>query len=204
MKPAFAVLLALAAARCAHASSVYAYVPASRQEQDIGTIAIPEAPVDGDIVVVGKVSVTGSQAPGPHPIYAVEIGDASSGEQPAPAPTQAGVPEGALWPDAAGHFPAASHPRGKGAEGDDEANPWVPRGGPRSAPVEAVFGCGAVIVGGEAGPVALVNGRAVKKGDAVGSFRVACVAREGAVLERTGALFVIPLGRVATVTLRSR
>ena len=204
MRPPVAVLLALAAARCAHAASAYAYVPASRLDREIGAIAIAEAPIDGDIVLVGRIPSTVIPVAAPHPVISFGIGDSPKPEQSLPAPSQAGVPKGALWPDSAGHFPAPSHPRGKDAADVEEANPWVPRGGPRVAPVEAVFGCGGVIMGGEAGPVALVNGRAVKMGDAVGSFRVACVVREGSVLERAGALFVIPLGRVATLTLRSR
>jgi hypothetical protein len=203
MRAPFAILFALAAARCARADSAYAYVPASSQDRDIGTITLREPPAERDIVLVGKALGTVVPAAGPLPVFSVEIAGGSSGEKPAPAPTPMAVPKGAIWPDSSGHFPAAAHPRGKDAVGD-EANPWVPRGGPGGATVEAVIGCGGVIIGGEAGPVALVNGLAVKGGDTVGGFRVACVAREGAVLERAGALFVVPLGRVVTVTLQSR
>jgi hypothetical protein len=41
----------------------------------------------------------------------------------------------------------------------------------------------------------------VKRGDLLGRFTVAAVARVGVVVERSGALYVVPLGRTAAVAL---
>jgi hypothetical protein len=71
---------------------------------------------------------------------------------------------------------------------------------PKPAGNDIVFACGGIVVGGEGGPVALLNGSVVKKGDALGKFRVAGVLSGSVLLGKGGILFVIPLGKSITVS----
>jgi hypothetical protein len=79
-------------------------------------------------------------------------------------------------------------------------NPWEVRIRPKSAGKDAVFLCGGIVSGGDGGPVAFLNGRVVRKGDAVGKFSVARVLASGVLLEVDGSYYVVPCGRRTTIT----
>jgi hypothetical protein len=72
----------------------------------------------------------------------------------------------------------------------------------KSSSEDSVFLCGGFVVGGEGGPVAILNGRLVKRGSTLGGFAVSGISAVGVVLERNGSFFVLPFGRrtsIATV-----
>jgi hypothetical protein len=202
MRTLGAWVVALGIAPGAFAAPGYAYVPASLETHVLGFLSIPEAPSEHEIVFVGTPKAP-PPAIAPRRVFAFGIAaHAERDAEPnaAPKPERSGVPSRAQWPDAGGHIVVAD-PRGSDPAGEGGANPWVSRERTRHAPHSLTFTCGGIIIGGDLGPIALVNGRIVKRGDTLGSFSVAGVSREGAVLEWGGSLYVIPMGRVTTVTL---
>ena len=79
-------------------------------------------------------------------------------------------------------------------------NPWDMRGHPRPAVSETLFLCGGIVAGGAGGPVGLLNGRVVKRGDSLGAFSVAGILSSGVLLERGGTFFVAPLGKRTVIS----
>jgi hypothetical protein len=108
------------------------------------------------------------------------------------------IPRSAQWPDAAGRIEAEDPAAGAASI----PNPWEARARPRRTGVDMAFACGGTIIGGEAGPTAIVNGRIVRRGDPLGGFQVSLVYEGGAVLERRGAYVVLPRGRTTTISMR--
>jgi hypothetical protein len=66
--------------------------------------------------------------------------------------------------------------------------------------MDTVFLCGGIVAGGDAGPIAILNGHVVRQGDAMGRFGVYRVFAAGVVLERNGTFYVIPRGTRTTIT----
>jgi hypothetical protein len=106
---------------------------------------------------------------------------------------------GARWPDAQGRI--FVDPSGQGIEAAPAGlrNPWEIRTLQRAVGKDIEFDCGGIIAGGEGGPVAILNGRIVRKGDSVGEFAVAGVLSNGVLLVRSASYFVIPRGQRTTV-----
>jgi hypothetical protein len=197
------LLVALSAAAQAQCEPAWAYVPSSLETRGLGTIAVPYAPTEAAVTLVGTHPEGAVAAVPLGRVYAVDIDShqavyTDTGPQ-ATAPGSA-VPEGALWPDASGRIVAiVSDPAGP-SRASGIRNPWEVRVRPRPAGNDTVFACGGIVVGGEGGPVALLNGSVVKKGDALGKFRVAGVLSGSVLLGKGGILFVIPLGKSITVS----
>jgi hypothetical protein len=199
------VLLAVALSVAARALGdvAWAYVPSSLEARKLEAIAVPNAPTEAAVTLVGTHPASGEPAGGLGRVYAVDIDSHQATDndtRPQAASPGSAVPEGALWPDASGRIIAtvsdpSGPPRASGIR-----NPWEVRIRPRPAGNDTVFACGGIVVGGEDGPVALLNGSVVKKGDSLGKFRVALVLSGSVLLGRGGILFVIPLGKSITVS----
>ena len=195
-----AVLLGISQKRSCGSNEAYGYVPASPASRILGTLEIPRSASEGDVVLLGDAAAR----PAPHPVHApvIAFGITDPGEAAPPSSTPSGVPAGTLWPDPEGRI-GVPGPEVRSVGQAQPPNPFVPRGRHRPAPLEAVFACEGVIVGGDRGPVAFVNGRAVRTGDLLGSFRVRCVVREGVVVEALGSLAILPVARTARLILPS-
>jgi hypothetical protein len=111
------------------------------------------------------------------------------------------IPAGALWPDSSGRIIAAARESGGATKSPGIRNPWELRVHPKSAGNDTVFFCGGIISGGGAVTIAILNGRIVRKGDALGRFSVARILSAGILLESSDSLFVLPMGRRTTVTI---
>ncbi len=195
MKPATAVLLLLApAARLMSGASSEAPIPAAR-------VPGPSNPESfGMITVVGSTMEEGARDGAPPRVFAVEVADMRAEVAAAAGVTEHEIPRNVRWPDAHDRIEAglAGDAAGRGAPG--ARNPWEVRPRPKGTAAETVLFCGGVIEGDGVDPVAILNGRVVRRGDAVGAFSVEGVAATGVVLERNGAFFMIPLGRRTTLS----
>lgn len=185
-----------------------AYVPASLQSRQLGTLEVPDPPSEGVVRLVGP-SPAGTLPPKePRRVMRIELPAADPVDASQLACTPAGVPKipgNARWPDASGRIEVGGLPAGEPERDAGARNPWELRIRPRRSASNTVFTCGAIIVGGLGGPVAIVNGRIVRGGDVLGRFSVACIARDAAVLELDGSEFVVPRGKTTTIaTLESR
>ena len=193
-----ALLLGVSLRFARGADAAYAFVPAAAASSSAGALEIPRAASEGDVVLVGHPDIRPAQDSVRPRVIAFGIGE-TLGEAGHPAPA-AGAPPGTLWPDPSGRV-SVPRPEAQADSEGDSPNPFLPRGRHRPAPSEAVFACGGVIVGGDAGPLAFMNRRTVRAGDVLGSFRVRSVVREGVVLEVQGSLVMVPVARSARLVL---
>ena len=198
MRPANLLLLwcALTPAR---ADSGWAYVPASRDAHASQVFAaqLPQEEED-PVRLVGAGAPRAPAGAEPRPVVAVELAGAVEDRDcglRAAEPAADAIPEGARWPDADGAIETGEPAPGNAQEKPAIRNPWEVRVRAKTVASAAAFLYGGIIDGGEGGPVAFVNGRLVRVGDALGLFRVVRVAGSAVVLERGGAYFVLPRGR---------
>ncbi len=191
------ILLALGLCPAAgRPQSPYAYVPASPAARVMGTIEVPRAASEDDVVLVG-VPVAGiALAAASRVVTSFGLPGPEVDARPASAPESA--PQGTLVPDPAGRVWIPAPVPGAG-DPSDCPNPFVARGRRREAPAEAAFACGGIILGGERGPVGLVNGHLVSPGDPLGAFRVRGIFREGLVVEASGSLVLLPVARTTRI-----
>lgn len=197
-------LIAFTAVGVALADEPWAYVPASREARTIGILETRYAPTEEDVSLVGA-SPAPSVAPAGRHVIAVPVPAPSTalggqgGREGSAAPP---IPEGSYWPDASGKIIAVVPRSGSSRESSSLGNPWEVRTRAKSSSEDSVFLCGGFVVGGEGGPVAILNGRLVKRGSTLGGFAVSGISAVGVVLERNGSFFVLPFGRrtsIATV-----
>jgi len=116
-----------------------------------------------------------------------------------PAATEPAISADALWPDAANVI-AVPGPAEKGRmSAAGLRNPWEIRGARGTGTADTSVACGGVIIGGDGGPAAIVNGRLVRRGDRVDRFNVAAIRRAEILLEQDGVMLVLPRGRLVTI-----
>jgi hypothetical protein len=197
------LLLALSVPARAPGETDWAYVPASIEARRLGSIAVPYAPTEAAVTLIGARPTGGEPAAELGRVYAVDIDSrpaVRNVEGPQATAPLGVVPDGALWPDASGRIVAIVPDPGGTLKAPGIRNPWEVRVRPRPAGNDTVFACGGIVVGGEGGPVALLNGSVVRTGDALGKFRVAGVLPGSVLLGKGGMLLVIPLGKSITVS----
>jgi hypothetical protein len=202
-KKCLLLVMALFAGARASGESAWAYVPASLDARGLGAIAVPSPSTEASVRLVGA-GPSGLEPPVElHRVVAVDINlprAADNDARPPGGSTECAVPEGALWPDSRERIAAVLPDPSGPAKGEVIRNPWEVRIHSKSAGNDAVFACGGIVVGGDGGPVALLNGSVVKRGVASGEFRVIGVLSNGVLLGRGGLFFVIPLGKSVTVS----
>jgi hypothetical protein len=198
------LLVLLVAAPCiaapSKAQSAWTYVPASREVLSIGTVVVPYEPGEDAITLVSDGTPRGVPIAARRAVLSFDL--ASPPASPAAdsqrsASEEESFPEDARWPDAKGEMLATLR-TDTAEESAGIRNPWEVRARPKATAEKTTFFCGGIISGG-AGAVAILNGRVVKKGDALGGFRVARVLASGVLLERGGLFYVLPRGRRVTV-----
>jgi hypothetical protein len=202
MREALAVILfwgfSVTQARC---DTVWTYVPAASGMSPLEGFAVPEVPTERVVVFVGPFESEPRRVAEPVRVHAVDVPHWDDGDHRATEQGSQAFPPGSLWPGPDGRV-VASHPMPQDeAERTGIRNPWRVRARITSAAVDIAFICGGLIGGGDGGPVAILNGRVVRRGDSVGRFRVSLVIAEGVLLEEGGLCIVIPRGRRTTVSL---
>ena len=183
--------------------STWAYVPASRDARSLGTLLVSAPPDEAAVRLIGVNPATRGPALEARRVFSIEIPnpreDQKTGDRTAES-VASPIPEGARWPDTGGRIVAFSQEPSVLAREAGVRNPWEVRFRAKSASAETVFMCGGVVAGGIRGPVAILNGHIVKRGDAVGEFRVAGIFPNIVLLGRGGVVFVLPLGRSTTIS----
>jgi hypothetical protein len=181
-------------------NSRWADVPASRDTPRINMLSTPYAPTEKDVCLVESASPPNPMTLEPVPVLSVGLDDFV--EPPSRAKDiDVDVPSGTLWPDATGRIVAVLPQTGGSLANNKIRNPWLVRIHPKPRASENVFQCGGLIIGGEGGPVAFLNGRTVKRGDSIGKFRVMGVRAEGVILELAGFHFMVPVRRRTSVSI---
>ena len=186
---------------------VWSVVPAAGVARSLEGVVVPGAMSDEVVRTVGSNPAGAPRQIAPRRILAVDLPGLSGVRIHEPASAKgpdAPIPSDAHWPDAHGRIalvsPAtAGAPRDRGPRNAPEAQ--VARG---QAGGETVFQCCGIITGGDAGPVAILDGRIVRAGDSIGEYGVAEIRADAVLLERAGAYIVIPRGRSTTVVLSDR
>jgi hypothetical protein len=199
------LLLLAALFSCSQASgeTAWAYVPSSLDARTLETIEVPYPPTEASVRLVGAGPASFEAAAELRRVVAVEISLPQApevDERPPAGATECAFPEGALWPDSRGHIAAVLPDPSGPSKSDEIRNPWEVRIRPKPAGYDTVFACGGVVIGGEGGPVALLNGSVVRRGAASGEYSVAGVLSSGVLLGRGGLFFVIPLGKSITIS----
>jgi hypothetical protein len=209
MRPLESLLLSSVFAFMASASGnqVWSYVPAVKEARPSEGILVPVKPSEDVVKLVGESPPKKSQQFSPRRVFAVEIPAPNDVGIDVPASAEmaeAPIPVNARWPDAHDRISVDSLERGRSSKDSGTRNPWEARILSKNAGDDTTFSCGGIIAGGEGGPIGILNGRIIKRGDTLGEFSVAAVLANGLVLERSGAYFVIPRGRRTTVTTADR
>jgi len=182
------VLWLAASSAAAAADARWATVPANPAGPVATALTVAGTPDESWVQWVGPRARAAAPAPGaaPAPVVALSLPAAA----PAPEPV-ASIPLSARWPDPAGRIAEVPSAGGGAAP---PRNPWLARPqGAETRRTETYF-FGGYIAGGPAGPVGLVNGRAVHRGERLGSFVVDQILGLAVVLERDGARYVLPRG----------
>jgi hypothetical protein len=114
---------------------------------------------------------------------------------------EAGPPTDAIRLESSDRIYGEAMLSGAGHPAAAPRNPWEVRWAVRPKATRHALTCGGILVGGDGGPVAWVNGRVVRRGDRLGPFLVEGVQRETVLLEVQGVRYLLPRGRTATIAL---
>jgi|HubBroStandDraft_1064217.scaffolds.fasta_scaffold90156_4 hypothetical protein len=206
MKTDVSILLLAAFCIAAHSpgQSAWAYVPSSLEARSLGAVAEPYTPSEAIVRVVGTAPTLIGPAVELRRVLAVDITvpqESQNDTRPPLEPAASAIPQGARWPDSSGRIVAVLPESGTTQRNDGIRNPWEVRVHAKSAGNDTVFLCGGIVAGGEGGPIAILNGHVVKRGDLLGKFHVASIFPASVILGRSGLLFVLPLGRSTTVSM---
>jgi hypothetical protein len=185
----------------------WAYVPASTEARTVGVIEVPDAQTEDVVSLVGSTATHPARQSVPHRVIAVDIASPSSGQVPVASPARQlyiSIPDGAHWPDSTGRIAAVRMAARDASGGAGIRNPWEVRLRTGPAGTETIFLCGGIVSGGEGGPIAILNGHIVRRGDSFGRFNVAGILGAGVLLEKGGSYFVIPRGTRTTITTVDR
>jgi len=200
LPPTMVFFTAAAAAAAPAPEAGWSAVPASSERPVAVALVVPSEPAEESIRLVGRPAAESS---GPRPtaprVFGVALPAPPARSDPSPAP--AAIPARARWPDATGRIVEDSPPTSP-AGAEAVRNPWIPRPRPTGPQRSAAFAFGGFIAGGAGGPVGIVNGRSVRRGDAIGDFVIERIVPTAVVLERAGALYVVPPGSRTTIMLR--
>jgi len=205
MKTPVHILLAAVFCVAARVSgeSTWTYVPSSPDARSLGTLAVSQPLNEAVVRLIGANPATRGPVLEALRVYSIEMPNSDKfrdTEHPPKEPSASPIPEGARWPDSSGRIMAAlQEPAGRASESAIR-NPWEVRILAKLASTETVFACGGVVLGGSEGPIAIVNGHLVKRGDALGVFRVASILSNVVLLARGALVFVLPLGRSTTIS----
>jgi hypothetical protein len=193
----FVVVLGLPLA--ARADADWALVPASREARSLDSFAVPDIPAEKFVRYIGPIPLP-SPLEEPRPVVSFGISapqEGLRGKRQIPKAADYSIPVGAHWPDSNGRISGLARSK---SNGPGMRNPWevrAPVGRPRA---DTVFTFGGVVAGGDGGPVGILNGRVVRQGDSLGSYRVAGILATDLVLEAGGSYFVVPRGARTTIS----
>lgn len=202
---ALSAVAVVAAFGSLRAEVVWAPVPADPRRPGLGGVAIPPAAGPDNVRLVGLHPL--KPLPAKPGVWHLTESDWLAAAQTGPAgspvdhPREPETPGGAIRLESSDRIYTEVSGQISGHPDAELRNPWALRsvGRPRTVPV--TLECKGVAVGGSGGAVAWINGRAVRRGDRLGPFRVEAVRRDEVMLELHGGHYVLPRGRKATVAV---
>lgn len=182
----------------------WSYVTHSSVIGSSDLLKVPEAISEGIVVFVGGDTRSNPSSLGECSVVAIDTDSVERGNQDRPTQTKenSDLPSsGIMWPDKDDKIVGAKTSSADGRSADRSRNPWKRLMSLGNQPSASRFSCGAVVIGGETGPIAILNGRVVRTGVTLGGFVVSRIVQQGVVLERSSALYMVPEGRSAIITL---
>jgi hypothetical protein len=190
-------------ARAQDGATSWATVPASRDSQQLEVVRVPSPSTEEIVTLVNRRNRAVVPPPAPRLVFSVDIR-----EQPEmpnavrtfAADSDTAVPSGALWPGVDGRITEAASVSGPIPGSHAVRNPWEVRVRSKVSRADSVFVCGGIIAGGDAAPIAFVNGKIERRGDALDGFVVDAVLASTVILDRNGTRYVLPLGRRTTIS----
>lgn len=192
-------LWAALAGRCENS---YEVVPnsASLPAQRAGDVSERTAAISDPIVTIGDVRTLGG-------VFSRNVGevvvvdtDLSDRLPPATVRTEPRSAVGVHYPDSANRIQIDSISGGKSQQ-EMERNPWENHAHESGKTIEITLDCGGIIAGSNVEPIAILNGRIMKKGDRVDDFIVNGVEANEVFLEHKGTIIAIPRGRRVVVAI---
>jgi hypothetical protein len=182
------------------ANNLWAAVPESREARRLEVFSVAGAQSEALVRLVGSSAhLPGTREETPVVGFGVSLGADPIIEQTLPAFENSVIPAEALWPGPDGRIATPPVATAIPTSNHGMRNPWEIRTRGRVAQRDSAFLCGGVIAGGDFGPVALLNGRVVKRNISVDGFEVMGIFPTAVVLRREGTIFVAPLGRRITI-----
>jgi hypothetical protein len=203
-KDTLLIISALCMALPAQGESAWGYVPSMLGARPPASIAIPDLPTEAVVRIVGSGPPATGSAAESRRVFAVDIYSgqrAFSDGRPPAEKAACTVPEGARWPDSSGRIVAVLPEQDSPPASAGIRNPWEVHIHAKPAGNDTMFTCGGLVAGGEGGPIAILNGRVVRKGEALGGFRVAGILADCVLLGSNGIIFVLPMGKSTIVTM---
>jgi hypothetical protein len=181
----------------------WGYVDDTGGARSLETLKVKESISERIIVLVGKDSESSSAGLDRYPVVAIDTdsveradSDSLSNSERMAVPALREV----IWPDKDDRIlvvkpeslavPSTSVPR----------NPWERESDKAHLSTSMEFSCGGIVIGGESGPVALLNSRIVRVGDILQGFNVREIVQEGVVLGFYASCCMVPKGRRAIIT----
>jgi hypothetical protein len=189
------------------ADTLWAPVAADPYRTALEGIAIPASPGPEVVRLVGSPTREGPAPPKPvwrmsDREWAAPAAESAAGAVAAHGrESEIAAPADAIRLDSSDRVYGEASPAGGVQPLGTPRNPWEVRWAVRPKATRFLLACGGILVGGDGGPVAWVNGRVVRRGDRLGPFRVGGVQREAVLLELRGARYLLPRGRTATIAL---
>src|SRR5580698_3785329 len=153
----------------AFGESHWSDVPASASATALDTVYVPDAPTEAVVTLVGAVATGKAPSAAPLRVFGTDLVipvDAAVDGREAQKSALLPAPEGARWPDGSGRIAVEPVARDLLAE-VRLRNPWEMRVRPRPAVSENQFLCGGIVAGGPGGPIGIMNGHVVKRGDSL-------------------------------------
>ncbi len=180
----------------------WSYVTYSGETVSPAILKVPEAVSERIVVFLGEDDESTPSRLGLGPVVAIDTDSIERRNQ--GRPTQAKeIPDpslaGILWPGKDDQIVAKRSGTADGRSADGSRNPWMRLSEVGSRPTDSRFSCGGVVISGEAGPIAILNGSVVREGATLGGFVVRRIGQEGVVLERSSALYMVPKGKRAII-----
>jgi hypothetical protein len=181
----------------------WASVPASRLASRIDSFVVARAPDENVVAIVGMRPKENTAPPRSTSVvgFGLDLPLQEKGRSDPPKEGSAVVPAESVWPGPDGRIAVQPLDTAGAGKGSGLRNPWEIRMRPAPELRVFVFANGGVIAGGSGGPVALLNGRIVRRGAVADGFEVALVTSAAVVLRRSGISYAIPLARRTSIEM---
>ncbi len=183
---------------------MWSIIPAAHSKSSHEEVEVPNATKEDEVRIVGVHLPEELPEKSLCRVLSIELPSNHNESSKAPIEldaNEASIPTDAQWPDEHDQIALDRVVHTDTNKDSFVRNPWEVRIIPKNARSNDVFFFGSIIEGGEAGPIAILNGQIVKRGDTVGEYSVSSILVNALMLDRNGSHIVIPLGKRITVAI---